>query len=159
MVVHRTSVVARIIKVAIVGVVGETPSPLFQLLVAIRKTVALKVDSEGPIRGVVLLGPGRGFRQSPPGRAVLDAAAFPSVEITAHQGRLRLGVGQAVEDWVHQRLLMGPARSGYLDAHPARQREVRATIAEALSSYRFDADDPMSGLAMDAASRVVAART
>ncbi|MCU4185123.1 class I SAM-dependent methyltransferase [Acidiferrimicrobium sp. IK] len=92
-------------------------------------------------------------------RAVLDAAAFRTVEITAHQERLRLGVGQAVEDWVHQRLIMGPARPGYLGADPARQSEVRATIAEALAGYRVDADDPMSGLAMDAAAWIVAART
>ncbi len=90
--------------------------------------------------------------------AVLDVGGFRTVEIAAYEERLHLGSGQPVEDWVHQRLVMGPARSPYLDSQPDRQREVRATLAEELAAYRVDADDPMSGLAMDAAAWVVDAR-
>jgi SAM-dependent methyltransferase len=90
--------------------------------------------------------------------AVLYAGAFRTVEITAHEERLHLGSGQPVEDWVHQRLMMGPARSSYLDSQPDRQREVRAVLAESLAAHRIDVDDPMSGLAMDAAAWVVDAR-
>ncbi|MHB1555595.1 MAG: hypothetical protein ACYCSX_10955 [Acidimicrobiales bacterium] len=90
--------------------------------------------------------------------AVLDVGGFRTVEIAAYEERLHLGSGQPVEDWVHQRLVMGPARSPYLDSQPDRQREVRATLAEELAAYRVDADDPMSGLAMDAVAWVVDAR-
>jgi SAM-dependent methyltransferase len=90
--------------------------------------------------------------------AVLGAAGFPTVRITAHEERLHLGSGQPVEDWVHQRLVMGPARSCYLEAHPDRQRDVRATLAAGLAPFRVDAEDPLSGVAMDAAAWVVDAR-
>jgi hypothetical protein len=94
----------------------------------------------------------------PPG----TAGGLRSVEIAAHEERLHLGSGQPVEDWsrglVHQRLVMGPPRSLYLDSQPDRQREVRAALAEELDAYWVDADDPMSGLAMDAAGWVIDAR-
>ena len=90
--------------------------------------------------------------------AVLDIGGFRSVEITVHKERLHLGSGQPVEDWVHHRLMMGPARSPYLESQPDRQRDVRAMIAESLTAHRVDVDDPMSGLAMDAAAWVVDAR-
>ena len=90
--------------------------------------------------------------------AVLDIGGFRSVEITVHKERLHLGSGQPVEDWVHHRLMMGPARSPYLESQPDHQRDVRAMIAESLTAHRVDVDDPMSGLAMDAAAWVVDAR-
>lgn len=89
--------------------------------------------------------------------AVLRAAAFSTVEITAHSERLHLGLGQPVEGWVHQRLLMGPARSAYLGAEPDRQCEVRAMLAEELTPYQVDVDVPASGLVMDAAAWIVSA--
>jgi SAM-dependent methyltransferase len=41
--------------------------------------------------------------------AVLGAAGFTSVSIRPHRRTLRLGVGQSVAEWVHRRLLIGPA--------------------------------------------------
>ncbi len=90
--------------------------------------------------------------------AILRAAAFSSIEISSHEERLQLGLGESVEEWVHQRLLMGLARSAYLDAGPDRQREVRAALAEELVPYQLDVDAPTSGLMMDAAAWIVAAR-
>jgi SAM-dependent methyltransferase len=90
--------------------------------------------------------------------AVLDAAGFGAVEITARRRRLHLGVGQPVEDWVHQRLLMCPASSLYLASDPDRQRQVRSTVVDAVAGYQSDGDDPLSGLRMDAAAWIVSAR-
>ena len=90
--------------------------------------------------------------------AVLRAGGFSSVGITAHEERLHMGLGQPVEHWVHQRLLMGPARSAYLDAGPVRQREVRAALAQELDPYRVDMGAPASGMVMDAAAWIVDAR-
>jgi len=55
-------------------------------------------------------------------------------------------------------VVMGPARQPYLDADPDRQREIRAELAGALSAYRADPDDLLSGVVMDAAAWVVSAR-
>ncbi len=89
---------------------------------------------------------------------ILGAAGLVDVHIADLRRRLHLGAGIPVEDWVHQRLLMGPARELYLDAGEARQRQVRAALAEEVDSYRTDADDPASGLAMEAAAWIVTAR-
>ncbi len=90
--------------------------------------------------------------------AVLRAAGFSAVDITAHAVQLHLGAGQAFEGWVHQRLVMGPARAAYLDAGRDRQREVRAVLADELAPYQADGADPEGGFVMDAAAWIVGAR-
>jgi len=90
--------------------------------------------------------------------AILECAGLHDVAIRPHEERLHLGAGQPLEEWVHQRVVMGPARQPYLDADPDRQREIRAELAGALSAYRADPDDLLSGVVMDAAAWVVSAR-
>ena len=89
---------------------------------------------------------------------IIDTAGFAEVDVVSHELCLHLGAGQPVEDWVHQRLVMGPARSLYLEEDPARQREVRETVAAGLAAYRVDAADPVGGLEMAAAAWIVEAR-
>lgn len=89
---------------------------------------------------------------------VLHAARFDAVSVVSHELHLRLGAGRPVEEWVHQRLVMGPARSPYLDEGPGRQREVRAMVAAGLAPYRVDATDPLGGLELAAAAWIAEAR-
>ncbi len=132
-----------------------------------------QAPSANPWMAVVHRGAARIFSLEPPSHdapgpfalcdpdrivAVLGAAGFDVVEITAHAEQLHLGAGQSVEDWVHQRLVMGPARAAYLDAGPDRQREVRAMLASELALYQADGGDPEGGMVMDAAAWIVAAR-
>ncbi|MDA8309994.1 MAG: methyltransferase domain-containing protein [Actinomycetota bacterium] len=100
------------------------------------------------------------FALCDPGRldAVVRAGGFSSVEISSHAERLHLGAGLPVEDWVHERLLMGPARTPYLDATPGRRREVRVRLAEELAQYLVDPEVPTSGLEMGAAAWILEAR-
>jgi len=89
---------------------------------------------------------------------ILEAAGFTEIVVSPHELRLSHGAGHQVEDWVHQRLVMGPARARYLDANADRQREVRAAVAADLATFRVDPSDPLSGLEMDAAAWIVEAR-
>jgi SAM-dependent methyltransferase len=89
---------------------------------------------------------------------IIDAAGFATVSVASHDLNLHLGAGQPVEDWVHQRLVMGPARSLYIEKDLARQREVRDMAAAGLAPYRVDAADPLGGLEMAAAAWIVEAR-
>ncbi len=89
---------------------------------------------------------------------IADAAGFGDLSVVSHELRLQQSADQPVEEWVHQRLVMGPARSLYLEADPARRREVLATAVAGLASYRVDASDPLAGLEMAAAAWIVEAR-
>jgi SAM-dependent methyltransferase len=89
---------------------------------------------------------------------ILQAAGLVDVHIADRRHRLQLGTGIPVEHWVHQRLLMGPARQPYLDAGEARQSQVRAALVGELAAYQTDAGDSTSGLTMDAAAWIVTAR-
>jgi SAM-dependent methyltransferase len=88
---------------------------------------------------------------------ILETAGFAEVDVHPHEVVLPLGAGRPVTDWVHERLLMGPARSLYLEESPARQEAVRRLLAARLEPYRVDAADPLSGLALPAAAWIVAA--
>lgn len=90
--------------------------------------------------------------------ALLRSAGFGTVEAHSDARQVHLGRGQSLEDWVHGRLLMGPARPSYLDAPPEHQREVRATIAGQLVGHLADPEDPEGGLLMEGAAWVVHAR-
>lgn len=90
--------------------------------------------------------------------ALLHEAGFAAVEMAAHERQLLLGAGQPIEDWVHQRLLTGPARPLYMAADPDRQREARAVVLDSVAVYQVDPDDPASGLSMPAAAWIVHAR-
>jgi len=133
-----------------------------------------QAPSANPWMAVVNRGAARIFSLEPPShdapgpfalcdpdrlRAVLLVAGFSAVEVTAHVEQLHLGTGQSVEDWVHQRLLMGPARAAYLDAGPDRQREVLSMLADELAPYQADGEDPEGGLVMGAAAWIVDARS
>ncbi|MHB1552612.1 MAG: class I SAM-dependent methyltransferase [Acidimicrobiales bacterium] len=135
--------------------------------------VCWQAASANPWMAVVNRGAARIFSLEPPSHdvpgpfalcdpdridAVLRAAGFSDVEITAHAEQLCFGAGQSVEGWVNQRLLMGPARAAYLDAGLDRQREACAILAEELAPYRVDGEAPESGLVMDAAAWIVGAR-
>lgn len=85
-------------------------------------------------------------------RTVLDAAGFTAVELATHRQTLRLGTGTTVEDWVHRRLTMGPARQHYLDASPERQREARSHLVEAVGPYHDG-----NALCFEGAATIVAA--
>jgi len=91
-------------------------------------------------------------------RSILGAAGFVAIEITARERRLHLGAGMPIEDWVRQRLMMGPARQLYLDAAPGTRRQVLSALVDAVAGCRVDSADPLSGLSMDAAAWVVSAR-
>ncbi|MDA8315886.1 MAG: class I SAM-dependent methyltransferase [Actinomycetota bacterium] len=132
-----------------------------------------QAPSANPWMAVVNRGAARIFSLEPPSHdapgpfalcdpdrlgAVLRAGGFSAVEITEHVEQLHLGAGQPVEGWLHQRLLMGPARAAYLDAGSGRQREVRAVLADELAAYGVDGEDPESGFVMDAAAWIVEAR-
>lgn len=91
-------------------------------------------------------------------RAILHGAGHPDVQIAEHHHILHLAAGQALEDWAHQRLLMGPARQPYLASSPEAQINARLTLVDALTPYLVDPEDPCSGLRMDGAAFIVAAR-
>ncbi len=90
--------------------------------------------------------------------AVLSGAGFTAIEISSCQRQLHLGAGLRLEDWVRQRLVMGPARQPFLDSDSHRQDQAVASIVEAASAYRTVGDDPFGGLSMDGAAWVVSAR-
>ncbi len=90
--------------------------------------------------------------------SILDSAAYRDVQIAEHHHTLHLAAGRTIEDWAHQRLLMGPARQPYLAGNPEGQHRARQTLVEALTPYQVDPDDPSSGLHMDGAAFVVSAR-
>lgn len=85
--------------------------------------------------------------------SVLRAGGFDSIQIDPHSRTLELGVGQGVEAWVHQRLLMGVARALYLGEDADAQRRIRHTLIEELAPYRV-----ADGLQMSGAAWVVTAR-
>ncbi len=89
---------------------------------------------------------------------IVEGAGFAEISVASCELRLHLAAGQPVEEWVHQRLVMGPARSLYLDEDPARQREVRNMVAAGLAPYRVDATDPLGGLELAAAAWIVEGR-
>ncbi len=90
--------------------------------------------------------------------AVLSAAGFIAIEISSCQRQLHLGAGLRLEDWVRQRLVMGPARQPFLDSDSQRQDQAVASIVETASAYRTSGDDPLGGLSMDGAAWIVSAR-
>ena len=124
-------------------------------MAVVNRAAAQIFDLQAPAQD----GPGP-FSLADPARiaGVLDASGFGSVEITGCHHKMRLGVGERVEDWVHQRLLMGPARSPYLAAGKDRQQRARASVAAILARYQVEGDDPLRGLSMDAAAWIVSAR-
>jgi SAM-dependent methyltransferase len=89
---------------------------------------------------------------------VLAAAGFTAIEISSCQRSLHLGAGLRLEDWVRQRLVMGPARQPYLDSDGDRRDQVVASIVDIVSAYRAPGDDPLRGLWMDGAAWIVSAR-
>jgi SAM-dependent methyltransferase len=129
--------------------------------------------SANPWMSVVNRGAARIFSLGPPSQGapgpfalcdperiegVLRAAGFADVGVSAHAEQLHFAVGQSLEGWVHQRLLLSPARAAYLDAGPDGQRDACAVLAEELAVYRVDGEDPEGGLVMDAAAWIVDAR-
>lgn len=68
--------------------------------------------------------------------AVLTAAGFGSINVQPHRLPLEFAVGVSVREWVHQRLLMGPAREKYLASDEQRQCEARAVLSDAVAPYR-----------------------
>ncbi|WP_249010565.1 class I SAM-dependent methyltransferase [Conexibacter sp. DBS9H8] len=89
---------------------------------------------------------------------ILKAAGFVEVEVAPHELVLHLGAGQPVGDWVHERLMMGPARTMYLEESPDRQREVRDLLSVRVDPFRIDAADLTAGLELPAAAWIVEAR-
>lgn len=90
--------------------------------------------------------------------SVLGEAGYVDVQIAERHHTLHLAAGQALGDWAHQRLLMGPARQPYLARSPEGQAHARQSLVDALTSYLVDPDDLTSGLRMDGAAFIVDAR-
>lgn len=86
-------------------------------------------------------------------RALLTAGGFAGIEITPIARHLSLAAGQSLHDWVHHRLLMGPARDRYLGGGPEVQTQVRQAVVDAVKP-NWAADR----LEITGASWVVAAR-
>lgn len=84
---------------------------------------------------------------------LLAAAGLASVDISPHHHLLQLGAGHTVEEWVHDRLLMGPARELYLASDPAAQHRARQALVAAVAPYQV-----ADGLEMAGAAWVVTAR-
>jgi len=89
---------------------------------------------------------------------VLAAAGFTAIEISSCERRLHLGAGLTIEDWVRQRLAMGPARQPYLDSDSDRRDQVVASIVDIVRAHQAPGDDPLRGLWMDGAAWIVSAR-
>ncbi|MHB2028952.1 MAG: class I SAM-dependent methyltransferase [Acidimicrobiales bacterium] len=69
-------------------------------------------------------------------RAILSEAGFSRIDITGATRTLQLALGQRIEDWAHERLLMGFARQLYSGSDAAVQADARRALAEALEPFR-----------------------
>jgi SAM-dependent methyltransferase len=84
---------------------------------------------------------------------ILADAGFSSIEIEGVSKILRLAVGMSIDQWVHERLLMGLAGELYRDSSAAIQSQARRLLASTVEPYEVD-----DGLEMSGAAWVVSAR-
>lgn len=86
-------------------------------------------------------------------RTVLTDAGFAEIEITPEVQTLALGVGHGVDNWVHERLLMGLAHDRYVDSAPAVQEQARQALIASVAGYQT-----ADGLEMTGSAWIVSAR-
>jgi trans-aconitate methyltransferase len=85
-------------------------------------------------------------------RAILSDAGFSDVEITSEIRTLRVGVGQSIDHWVHERLLMGFAGQLYESSTSTVQARARRALAESVEPFRI-----ADGLELEGAAWIVRA--
>ena len=86
-------------------------------------------------------------------RSVLSGAGFKNIEITPEIRTLKLAVGQNIDDWAHERLLMGLTGQIYVDSDSKVQGQARQLLAASVEPYHVE-----DGLEMNGATWIVTAR-
>jgi hypothetical protein len=86
-------------------------------------------------------------------RSVLSGAGFKNIEITPEIRTLKLAVGQSIDDWAHDRLLMGLTGQIYTGSDSKVQGQARHLLAASVAPYHVE-----DGLEMNGATWIVTAR-
>src|ERR1019366_4649086 len=68
-------------------------------------------------------------------RSVLTNAGFNEIDITPEIQTLTLALGLSLDDWVHERLLMGLARENYVNSSVEIQRQARQLLISSVEPY------------------------
>jgi hypothetical protein len=87
-------------------------------------------------------------------RSVLSGAGFKNIEITPENRTLKLAVGQSIDDWARDRLLMGLTGQIYKDSDSKVQGQARQFLATSVEPYHVE-----DGLEMSGATWIVTARS
>lgn len=85
-------------------------------------------------------------------RTVLTEAGFTDVEITAKTRTLKIAVGQSIDHWVNERLLMGFAGQRYRSSNSVIQARARRALIESVEPFQV-----VDGLELEGAAWIVKA--